>query len=74
MSCEKCRNFGGTSANYEYFGINISGHKELYRCKNCDQFLEIVAEARSPYFLTFERAKENFPDVRKELDNFVPRT
>lgn len=74
MSCEKCRNFGGTSSNYEYFGINVSRHAELYRCKNCGQFLEIVAEARSPYFLTLEQAKEHFPDARKELENIVPRT
>jgi hypothetical protein len=66
MACERCRSFGGTRSNYEYLGINISRHAELYRCKNCEQLLEIVAEARAPYFLTFEQAEEYFPDAKVE--------
>ncbi|VVU53822.1 hypothetical protein BAN20980_06480 [Burkholderia anthina] len=73
MSCEKCRSFGRTRSNYEYFGINISRHVELYRCTNCGQFLEIAAEARAPYFLTLEQANEYFPDARKELVKIAPR-
>lgn len=73
MSCEKCRSFGGTRSNYEYLGINISRHAELYQCMNCGQFLEIVAEARAPYFLTLEQAKEHFPDARKALEKVAER-
>ena len=42
-------------------------HAELYRCKNCEQLLEIVAEARAPYFLTPEQAEEYFPGAKVEL-------
>lgn len=72
MACEKCRSFGGTSSNYEYLGINISRHAELYRCKTCGQLLEIVAEARAPYFLSLEEAKQHFPDAQKALKELSP--
>ncbi|MBN3841900.1 hypothetical protein [Burkholderia sp. Ac-20349] len=73
MTCEKCRSFGGTRSNYEYLGINISRHAELYQCKHCGQFLEIVAEARAPSFLALEQAKEHFPDARKALEKNASR-
>jgi hypothetical protein len=73
MTCAKCRNFGGTSSNYESLGINVSRHAELYRCKTCWQLLEIVAEARTPYFLTLAEAKEHFPDVQEALDRLYPQ-
>ncbi len=73
MPCEKCRNFGGTRSNYDYLGINISRHAELQQCRNCGQFLEIVAEARAPYFLTLEQAKAYFPDAREALEKIAPR-
>ena len=65
MACEKCRSFGGVSSNYEHLAINVERHAELYRCKTCGQLLEIVAEARTPSFLTVEEAKEHFHDARK---------
>lgn len=73
MSCEKCRSFSGTRSNYEYWGIAVARHAELYRCRNCGQYLEIVAEARSPHFLTLEQAKEHFPDARQALENIASR-
>jgi hypothetical protein len=73
MSCEKCRSFGGTRSSHEYLGIDISRHAELYRCRNCGQFLEIVAEARAPYFLTLEQAEAYFPDAREALEKTASR-
>jgi hypothetical protein len=72
MTFAKCRNFGGTSLNYESLGINVTRHAELYRCKTCGQLLEIVAEARAPYFLTLTEAKEHFPDAQEALDRLYP--
>jgi len=68
MACEKCRRFGGTRSNYEYLGINVSRHAELYRCKTCDQLLETAAEARAPSFLKLAEAKEYFPDAQEALE------
>ena len=68
MACERCCSFEGVSSNYEYLGINVVRHAELYRCKNCEQLLEIIAEARAPYLLTFEQAEEHFPDAKGKLN------
>jgi hypothetical protein len=73
MTCTKCRNFGGTSSNYESLGGNVTRHVELYRCKTCGQLLEIVAEARAPYFPTLTEAKEHFPDAQEALDRLYPQ-
>ena len=67
MTCAKCRNFGGTSSNYEELAINVTRHAELFKCKTCGQLLEIVAEARAPFFLTLDEARDHFPDVGSVL-------
>jgi hypothetical protein len=71
MTCAKCRNFGGTSSNYESLGGNVTRHAELHRCKICGQLLEIVAEARALYFLTLPEAKEHFPGAKEALDLYA---
>ena len=68
MPCEKCRSYGGLRSNYRSLGISVPRQAELYRCRNCGQFLEIAATARAPYFLTLEQAKEYFPDANATLE------
>ena len=68
MTCKMCLNYDGPRSNYESLGINEIRHAELFRCKNCGQLLEIVAEARAPRFLSAQEAKEYYPGSINETD------
>jgi len=64
MSCEKCKRFPApTSAFYEV-GISLERHGNLYECKYCGTYYEIVEGDRSYKELNRDEAEHyyNLPE------------
>lgn len=61
VGCGVCKKFPAPSSAYEEIGMSISRHGTLYRCKHCQQFIELIEEERSARFIDDKEAGTHYP-------------
>lgn len=60
MPCEKCYKFPAPTSNFKMISKNVERHGVLYRCKNCEDFVEVVAESRRVNYFTLDEARRYY--------------
>ena len=63
MTCEACEKFPVPSAKFRELATSLDRHGTLFSCKECGQFIEVIAEERAHKNLSVSEAKIFYADL-----------
>ncbi len=56
MTCPTCARFPAPTSKFTELASEPSRHSSLYRCVDCGQLLDLIAEERAPHMIGISKA------------------
>lgn len=63
MPCMICNKFPVPTSNFREIGVSEDRHGTLYQCKQCQTYIEVIAEERAPRFTAIEELKKYYKEL-----------